>query len=218
LDQFSFVEREALMYHGYTLIDGQLRKYCKNLIKETEVTESSGREQNKLRVPPLFKRQAGDQNAEEMLENREAIKKILNAGSQSSFLLRAIRRYRLKAISVIALTWFIPLLLFFTLVYSHIDTFAEKWVQKMLGPWFDFLMPGWLGWILSHLKGYAAWPVTLKGLTVIITFLLLGYLLIFLTYLIMRRSVRSWDLATYRSMTGGSEPDVVWSKRDKAGQ
>ena len=218
LDQFSFVEREALMYHGYTLIDGQLRKYCQNLIKGTEGTESSGREPDRLGVPPLFERRAGDQNADEMLEKREEIKKILNAGSQSSFILRAIRRYRLKAISVIALTWAIPLLLFFTLVYRHIDRFAEKWVQKMLGPWFDCLMPGWLGWILPHLKGYAAWPVTLKGLTVIITFLLLGYLLIFLTYLTMRRSVRSWNRATYRRLTGGSDPGVVWSKRDKAGQ
>lgn len=28
LDQFSPVESEALMYHGYTLIDAQLRQYC----------------------------------------------------------------------------------------------------------------------------------------------------------------------------------------------
>jgi hypothetical protein len=204
------------MYHGYTLIDGQLRKYCKNLINETEVRESSERALNRLKIPPLFERRAGDQNADEMLEKREAIKKILNAGSQSSFILRAIRRYRLKAAFVIAVTWVIPLVFFFSLVYRDIDRFAEKLVQKMLGPWFDCLMPGWLGWILSHLKGYAAWPVTLKGLTVIITFLLLGYLLIFLTYLIMRRSVRSWDLATYRSLTGGSDPGVVWSEGDKA--
>jgi predicted acylesterase/phospholipase RssA len=215
LDQFSFVEREVLMYHGYTLIDGQLRKYCKNLINKTEVRDSSERERNRLRVPPLFERHAGGQNADEMLEKCEAIKKILNAGSQSSFLLRAIRRYRLKAVSVIALTWVIPLVLFFTLVYRYIDRFAEKVVQKMLGPWFDCLMPGWLGWILSHLKGYAAWPVTLEGITVIITFLLLGYLLIFLTYLVMRRSVRSWDLTTYRSLTGGTDPGVEWLEKDE---
>ena len=28
LDQFSYIEREALLYHGYTLIDAQLKKHC----------------------------------------------------------------------------------------------------------------------------------------------------------------------------------------------
>ena len=31
LDQFSFIEREALMYHGYTLIDAQIKKHCGRL-------------------------------------------------------------------------------------------------------------------------------------------------------------------------------------------
>ena len=29
LDQFSFIEREVLMYHGYTLIDAQIRSIVK---------------------------------------------------------------------------------------------------------------------------------------------------------------------------------------------
>ena len=33
LDQFSFIEREALMYHGYTLIDAQIQEYCGRLKK-----------------------------------------------------------------------------------------------------------------------------------------------------------------------------------------
>ena len=218
LDQFGFVEREVLMYHGYTLIDAQLRKYCKKLIHESGAGGPSKRESDRLRVPPLFRKRASDQDADGLLKKREAIKKILTAGSRSSFILRSITRYRLRAAFGIALTWAIPLVIFFMLVYGHIDRLAEKVVQEMLGPWFDCLMPNRLAWVLTHLKGYVVWPVTLKGLTVIFAFLLLGYLLIFLTYLIMRRSVRLWELATYRSLTGDSDPGVEWSRDDEAGR
>ena len=37
LDQFSKVEREALMYHGYTLVDAQLKEYCKNFLNKRKL-------------------------------------------------------------------------------------------------------------------------------------------------------------------------------------
>ncbi len=52
LDQFSFIEREALMYHGYTLIDAQIKEHCKNNLAAFIVDTP------KLKQPPLFLRPA----------------------------------------------------------------------------------------------------------------------------------------------------------------
>ena len=51
LDQFSPVECEALMYHGYTLIDSQLNQYCCDFLKR----HLNGKQSPPLRTPPLFK-------------------------------------------------------------------------------------------------------------------------------------------------------------------
>ena len=51
LDQFSFIEREALMYHGYTLIDAQIQEYCGRLKKFIcNETDSAPKLE-----PPLFR-------------------------------------------------------------------------------------------------------------------------------------------------------------------
>jgi len=210
LDQFSFVEREALMYHGYTLMDGQLKKYCTNLIYEARASASAPSAVEKLRVPPLFKRQEDNRSADKMFKKREKIKKILKAGSQSVFLLRSIMRYPAKALAVIGLSWAIPSIIFFALIYRHIDRFAQGIVQGMIDSWLAQLKPDWLEWLWPYLKDYVASPITLRGATIMVTFLVLGYLLVFFTYLIMRRFVRSWNLAAYRDLTGGSDPSAIW--------
>ncbi len=69
LDQFSHIEREALMYHGYTLIDSQLREWCRDFLKERGVNHNINSKTlnqklakidnvysiQKLRKPPLFR-------------------------------------------------------------------------------------------------------------------------------------------------------------------
>ena len=52
LDQFSFIEREALMYHGYTLIDAQIKKYCGRL-RALRCNKTC--DKPKLEIPPLFR-------------------------------------------------------------------------------------------------------------------------------------------------------------------
>ena len=59
LDQFSLIEREALMYHGYTLIDAQIRRHCKRLLCSDVSSEKP------MTKPPLFCEQTeGDQTTE----------------------------------------------------------------------------------------------------------------------------------------------------------
>ena len=80
----------------------------------------------------------------------------------------------------------------------------------MIDSWLAQLKPDWLEWLWPYLKDYVASPITLRGATIMVTFLVLGYLLVFFTYLIMRRFVRSWNLAAYRDLTGGSDPSAIW--------
>ena len=80
LDQFSYVETEAWMYHAYTLVDAQINDYCPKLQKDPPVP---------LTVPPLF-RETADPEA-----RREIIRKDLKAGEQNVYLLRCAEKYHL---------------------------------------------------------------------------------------------------------------------------
>ena len=64
------------------------------------------------------------------------------------------------------------------------------------------------------LSGYIQWPITLKGATLLIVFLLLGYVLMFVAYVVIRRVTRKLDLSTYKRLTGGQNPNVSWPSSD----
>jgi predicted acylesterase/phospholipase RssA len=78
LDQFSYIETEALMYHGYTLVDAQLNEYC----------QSVQNPETRLKVPPLFQAQTADPVA-----RRNIIRADLKAGAQNVYLLRCAEKY-----------------------------------------------------------------------------------------------------------------------------
>ena len=98
LDQFSFVEREALMYHGYTLINAQIKDRCKKLYKF--ICNEAG-DVPELEQPPLFRDQSNsDQAAEQCVGEtklRKRIKDVLTAGSSSVFFFRSRRKYPKKS-------------------------------------------------------------------------------------------------------------------------
>lgn len=209
LDQFSFIEREALMYHGYTLIDGQLKKHCPRLMRGIGDLVSP-RSKRELCVPPLFTDQTKKSLPTSLLARREEIKKHLKAGSQSVFIFRSFRRHGWKAISVFILTWVIPVALFFILLFPRINAFAERVVQASLGVWLASTVPEWVAWVGKYLDGYIQWPVTLRGATVLIAFLAFGYIMFFITYVTMRKVTRRWDQSMYRRLTSGQFPAVSW--------
>src|SRR5262249_14090502 len=67
LDQFDPVERECLMYHGYTLIDADLKRSCPKLLERYR--------RDPMRISPLFKKALSD-------DERKTIRRDLEAGSQ----------------------------------------------------------------------------------------------------------------------------------------
>ena len=92
LDQFSIIEWEALMYHGYTLIDAQIQKYCCKRLKECIYKEK--RKLPELAKSPLFK--------SDCTERRKRLKNVLKAGSSRFFLYRSWRKHPLKSWIVFA--------------------------------------------------------------------------------------------------------------------
>jgi len=210
LDQFSFIERESLMYHGYTLIDSQIKSHCPGLSNGAALSAANIPE---LKCPPLFKAapNVGEEskaNAEnEHSKRRERIKTVLETGNQGVFLLRSLKKYPKKAGTVLFLTWLIPLLIIYlTRLYTFFNPLAEKIIQAFLD-WAQGLIPGWLA---SNLTNYIKWPITTEGAVIAVTFAILLYLLGFLTYLTMRRIVRKLDMDQYMEMTGVKEPTPRW--------
>ena len=160
LDQFSIIEREVLMYHGYTLIDVQIQKYCKRL-KEC-IKKEMGR-LPELVKSPLFK--------SDCTERRKRVKKVLKAGKSRLFLYRSLRKYPLKSGIVFAAAILLSL-------------------GVCIGLYFEF--PNWVRWVIMAFWVYFVW---------------------FLTYLVMRRMVKRWDIKDYKSLTC-QKPTVRWTTND----
>lgn len=212
LDQFSFVEREALMYHGYTTIDAQLRRWCPALLKHYHVTDTSACE---LRTAPLFTDQTPDDEKSEGIVSREGRKRarILNeleAGSQPVFLFRSFLKYRLRSLIVYIATLGAPLIA----VYSVLSQPAVTgWLENSLGAqlelWWNSSSPRWLyGWF-ERLGGSVKLPFTTKGFALVAALALSGYLLLWVTFVVMRHLTLAWDRTVYKELTT-SEPSSVW--------
>jgi predicted acylesterase/phospholipase RssA len=102
LDQFSPVECEALMYHGYTLIDAQLKQYCCDYFR----TYFPKFKEN-LKTPPLFTKSVQEKmlkQAQGVNKNfRDPIRDDLEAGSKSLYLYRCLKKHLWPTLTAILL-------------------------------------------------------------------------------------------------------------------
>ena len=209
LDQFSFIEREVLMYHGYTLIDAQIRKYCKTL--KACICKKTG-SIPKLSKPPLFGADCSDQATECASETkrRKRVQNVLEAGSNHSFLNRSRRKYRWKSWLIFA-----PALLFLTGGVWAIRNYWESLyaLTLLFEGWLSRVMPDWVRWILEKVIGIKSFPIDTQVLTTLFWIALWAYVVAFLTYVVMRRMVKRWDIKDYQSQTG-QNPTVYWATND----
>ena len=205
LDQFSFIEREALMYHGYTLIDAQIKEHCKNTLAAFIVDAP------KLKQPPLFlDRPNSDQATEQCASEtklRKRVKAVLTAGSASVFLLRSRCKYPKKSWLVLG-----PALSLLLGGVGAIRHYWESLYAFTLTPerWLSFVIPDWVGWILF---GSSNFSLDTQVRTSVLWSALWFYVVVFLTYVAMRRMIRRWDLQDYRALTG-KEPTDPWTTKD----
>ena len=241
LDQFSPIEREALMYHGYTLIDSQIKKSCKRLLQSS----SSKANRSSWQTPPLFLDGTDSSGSADkcMSETkvRKRVKEVLAAGSVRLFIVRSWRKYRWKS-------WWVfgPALLLLLdglgggavgsivsccpdflgvnagavvqgitdkgFVPSILD-WIWPWVWRLVGCLSELLPP----WVLEAWNTVCTYfsvpPEHVKALASVAWVFFWVYFVLFLTYWAMRRMVRRWDLKDYRSLTG-QEPKVRWTTDD----
>ena len=208
LDQFSFIEREALMYHGYTLIDAQIKEHCKNNLAAFIVDAP------KLKQPPLFlDRPSSDQATEQCASEtklRKRVKDVLTAGNGSVFLLRSRCKYPKKswlvlgpALSLLLGGWWA--------VRHYLDSLYAFTLQ--LERWLSFMIPDWVRRVLENVVGISRFPLDTQVLTFVVLGALWSYFVAFLTYEAMRWMVSQWDRKDYQSLTGES-PTVHWATED----
>ncbi len=204
LDQFSLIERESLMYHGYTLMNAQIIKHCTKLkeyiSKETDLQQTT--------CPPLFlyEKKHPQKSA---LHRRERIKKVLVIGKQKLFTLRSLKKYPWKIGPIVFFVWFLPLLYLYLSGMGHID-----WLQDHIGePFLDYLKgfcPQWIRLIITKILGLEDWSMFTRVATIALCLGLAIYLLSFVMYLLIRKVVSALDAKEYERLSGGTPFTLHW--------
>jgi predicted acylesterase/phospholipase RssA len=208
LDQFSYIEREALMYHGYTLIDAQLQRHNQRFLTE----RFGDRPLPPMVCPPLF-RESVQHNA----ESRKLIRRDLEAGAQALYLMRCFQKYGwLLAAIWVAFSTIALGILAAILSRTHDPIIAiRRWVEGgVLG-----LIPRAAQHWLNRLLHYFGIEFTihetvheLSGLlSVILLFALALYLAAFPSYELIRRLALKKDRQVYKDITN-QDPSVAWGK------
>ncbi len=205
LDQFSMVERETLMYHGYTLISSQIREYCPNLLKQLNVRDELFNKGH-LWTPPLFQEGGFSDEPEQKLGKiialRRRIRRELEIGASTSYLLRCLKKYGVLSGLVLALFLILPFLIGFISIF--ISPKFDSWtlpLQGMIRERVDCVIPGWIRWIMEHGADYIHWPITSKGIVAIATLFIWVYFWGWFTYLALRPLVAIRDRIRYGWMT-----------------
>lgn len=187
LDQFSAIECESLMYHGYTAIDSQLRTHCGKFLD----ARGKPQERQPLACRPLF-------NCED--KAREEIQVHLQAGAQPMFLLRSLLCYPWRGAALVTALWLPPIILF--LLYAHEP--VRDFLHGVVNDFGARLIPGWLAEGVTWIVGrdlIGSFALALARASALLLELFLGsYLLALLTYLLMRHCVRKWDGALFRKL------------------
>ena len=213
LDQFSRIERETLMYHGYTLIDAQLKRHCKQLWQSSYDNCAQG----DLVRPPLFADGAVDGNVPDKrgedgekrrcdgeMPNRRRIKHVLAAGRHSLFLLRSGAKHPRRGWallgSAMAVAVLVPLVGADIGVSDLVEaalTYLYDQVGIPIGSWLASKTPAWMQGMLSWLWRCVDDIVAQRVVWQVVGLALWLYLMLFLTFEAMRIAVCRWDQQDY---------------------
>jgi predicted acylesterase/phospholipase RssA len=221
LDQFSPVECEALMYHGYTLIDAQLRQYCCDYF-----SANFPKFGEKLTTPPLFSESVQKRILVRIQgtrrEFRDPIRKDLEAGSESLYLLRCLKKYVWPTLIVLlcgvafalVLIWcfFGPWSGVVNLVQSGLETILYDVVPKPIVAFLDnfLLFFGYTEGLLKTIQSI----VHLLALIVVIG--LAMYVASYPVYEAVRWTSMLLDRWRYRRITGRKGFSLHWTTDEES--
>jgi predicted acylesterase/phospholipase RssA len=220
LDQFSFIERESLMYHGYTLIDAQIQKYCPRLMNAYPPSAASA-----MAVPPLFRSHPRPSSAtlstkpargEE--EERADVRNELELGATSFFILRSLRKFPWRVGACLA-GWA-------GVSIAGIDALFSYWpdavatVQHWIGSLLTGVTRGIIGESINVALRASQLPELAKlidgasktlGTALCVAAIL--YLVAFPTFLVVRLVTSRADRARYHKLAGVL-PSTTWKARE----
>jgi predicted acylesterase/phospholipase RssA len=204
LDQFSFIERETLMYHGYTLIDSQIKRYCPELLPDPASSTPA------MLTPPLFRDHVLNSG-----QNRERIRSDLEAGSQNSYGVRCLKKHPRQAGPFLAGAVFTALFCLFLVL--RVQPAIIDWVGNGISTILMGIIPDML--LVPLNKALEAWGLldvqtTISGLSgmaaLVAVFFFVCYVITFPAYIILRGMITARDHKIYKDLTG-MEPSVQWS-------
>ena len=206
LDQFSVMERDALMYHGYTLIDAQIRRHCGKLISDVGDGKA-------LSKPPLFdeSQETGGalKNCIGDTRRRRRVKEVLAAGSRRMFLCRSWQRHPWKSTLLV----FVPGALWLAAGVAAVGHWLEALhggITAAVQEWLCCAAPDWRRSVLEKMAECDCFVVDTRALTFLIAMALWLYVELFLIFSALRRLVKRWDLREYEALTG-RVPTVDWN-------
>ncbi len=202
LDQFNPIERECLMYHGYTLMDAQIRKHCCKLRKWIKCNSGKGG-WPAYRRPALFREGPQDRKEVEPCagegRRRRRVQEVLRLGRKSFFLVRSVKRHWNEVWTCRAVTT--CLLLAVTIVVAAYALYRAITNQLCeITSWCDGIgaMPIWIdvGMLIRGLVG--------AGVLVLVS-----YFVLWVTFEDLRRLAKRWDARDYHDLTS-KDPCVHW--------
>ena len=225
LDQFSPIECESLMYHGYTLIDAQINQYCCDFLHAHLERRLQLEQSPPMRVPPLFKPQV-QQKLRQMSKGNEnswdPIRADLEAGSQSLYWLRCLKKHTLttSAATLVGAAFAVFLLwLAFGLGHGALDI-ATRQVEKFI---FGLVPESGIklfDQIIAVFGIHQGLGALIDIVSQIVAFLaivsLAGYIAYYPVYEMIRGMSMSLDLSNYKKTTGSSYT-LHWSVSEEDG-
>ncbi|MGA2268017.1 MAG: patatin-like phospholipase family protein [Bryobacteraceae bacterium] len=199
LDQFSYIETEALMYHGYTLIDAMIRRWCREGLipdKDEDIPP--------LKTPPLFLKKVHDN-----IDSTTAIRNELVAGSEKVFLFRCWKKFGWVRTLPIYLIAFAVWLWIVGYLFADPHRFVDPVVSLWQG-WLDKIsLPSGAGALIQRIKDALETIVNgAAGLAGVLTVLLLpAYVVVYLLWELMRVVALTIDRRLYSKLTKGADPE-----------
>jgi predicted acylesterase/phospholipase RssA len=230
LDQFSPIECEALMYHGYTLIDAQLREYCCDFFRDKEGSDGEKDFPNfgaKLKTPPLFTKKVEEDILKKIQGNtsKDPIRQDLEAGSESVYLLRCLKKHRWPTLiaGLLVIVLEIPILLVCSgllrglvgWLHDRLDAIFYNIVPKAIVHFFDSLLTlfGYTGQGVAQTTDSVVHLLAL----VLVTALTL-YVASYPIYAVIRRLAMRLDKRKYKKITLGTSFTLHWTEDGEAEQ
>ncbi len=203
LDQFSYIEREALMYHGYTLIEANMEAHC-DYLKQNYASNKAP-----MRKPALFHAQADN------AENRRIVRAELEVGQYTSLIFRNLRKDQIAAenekspvrrflkgyLGYMGRRIGLAVLLFAVLAFSvcfYGSDFIESCIAPHVSDVVSGIVPAWLE--------YIPWPLAMNETATLLVLALLAYVEAFFLYMHLRPSIAARNKRTYVALAGKEVP------------